>query len=248
MSRPRWLLRMPAQDAGGLLFCIPYPGAGASIYHRWPRRIGELEVCPVQLPGRENRIREPSATDYCSIVAEMLSEIATVPDGRPFAFIGHCGTAFIGYEAVVQLAEACGPLPAHLIVSSMVPPHRAAWPAILRDDDAQIDAQVAALLQARGGALPAELVEMAKDLMSADVLAYRRYDRTDPLRLPCPITVIGWRRDELVPANEIGGWELFGDTKQVTLDGDHWSYLSAPAALLDVVRKSMAGSEISRQG
>lgn len=232
-----------------MLFCIPYPGAGASVYHQWPRRIGDVEVCPVQLPGRENRIREPSATDYRPLVTEMLAEIATVPDGRPFAFIGHCGTAFIGYEAVLQLVEAGGPLPTRLITSSMVPPHRAAWPDILRASDEQITAQVGALLQARGGGtMPAELLEMAKGLMSADVHAYRAYDRTEPRTLPCPITVIGWRGDELVPADQVFGWELFGDTKEIVLDGDHWSYLSAPAALLEVVREAMAGSATSRRG
>ena len=37
--------------------CLPYAGAGASAFHRWRRaHPTEIELQPLQLPGRENRI------------------------------------------------------------------------------------------------------------------------------------------------------------------------------------------------
>ena len=53
-----WLVRPPVGDRPKLLFCLPFAGAGVSMYRNWPRSIGEFELCPVQLPGRENRIGE----------------------------------------------------------------------------------------------------------------------------------------------------------------------------------------------
>ena len=40
-------------------FCPPYAGAGASIYRSWSTGLpAAIEICAVQLPGRERRIAE----------------------------------------------------------------------------------------------------------------------------------------------------------------------------------------------
>ena len=44
------------------LFCFPYAGGGASVFRNWlPYAAGEVEICPVQLPGREERLVEVPA-------------------------------------------------------------------------------------------------------------------------------------------------------------------------------------------
>ena len=47
-----------------------------------------VEVCPVQLPGRENRITEPPFTILSSLVDAMVEALAPYFD-LPFAFFGH---------------------------------------------------------------------------------------------------------------------------------------------------------------
>lgn len=38
------------------LFCLPYAGCGSSMYISWKKYFPEeVELCPIQLPGRENR-------------------------------------------------------------------------------------------------------------------------------------------------------------------------------------------------
>ena len=91
MTRPsRWLLRNPSPDSAARVFCLPYSGCGASMYHRWPRFLGDVEVCPVQLPGRENRLREPSAETYQELAERLIPALRPQLD-RPFALFGHCG-------------------------------------------------------------------------------------------------------------------------------------------------------------
>ncbi len=52
-------LKNPGTSARYRLFCFPYAGGGASAYHTWQASFSsEIEICPVQLPGRENRITE----------------------------------------------------------------------------------------------------------------------------------------------------------------------------------------------
>ena len=58
-----WFLSAGSRDPAPVqLFCLPYAGGGASAFRRWPAEFGpDVEVLPVQLPGRENRISEDPA-------------------------------------------------------------------------------------------------------------------------------------------------------------------------------------------
>src|ERR1700724_3772837 len=58
----RWLAYREVNPRARLrLFCFPYAGGGASAYRGWaPALPFDVEVCPVQLPGRESRLREPA--------------------------------------------------------------------------------------------------------------------------------------------------------------------------------------------
>jgi medium-chain acyl-[acyl-carrier-protein] hydrolase len=66
------------------LFCFPYAGGGASIYHGWRRWLPEwIDVCPIQLPGREDRIREPpfpiwmrSVPRFCALAPALDMPVA----------------------------------------------------------------------------------------------------------------------------------------------------------------------------
>ncbi|HEX2514627.1 MAG TPA: thioesterase domain-containing protein, partial [Chloroflexota bacterium] len=54
-SAGRWLLmHRPRREARVRLLCLPYAGGGASAFRHWPDALtSSIEVCPVQLPGRE---------------------------------------------------------------------------------------------------------------------------------------------------------------------------------------------------
>src|SRR5258708_8406714 len=124
VRKPRWLLRQPDPDVGVRLFCFPYSGSGATMYERWPRRLGDAEVCLVQPPGRQNRIREPHYETYQRLAAELIEFLSPYLD-RPFAFFGHCSGALPGVEVTRHLAAAGLPLPRRLFPSAPVaPPHR----------------------------------------------------------------------------------------------------------------------------
>ena len=56
----RWLAYREINPHARLrMFCFPYAGGGASIYRGWAGGLpAQVEVCPVQLPGREGRMRD----------------------------------------------------------------------------------------------------------------------------------------------------------------------------------------------
>ena len=104
------------------LFCFPYAGGGASIFHRWPGKLPTMvEVCAVLLPGRGNRLTEPPFIQLSPLV-QTLTEALLPHLTTPFAFFGHSMGALIGFELARQLRRQQGPSPVHLFVSGREAP------------------------------------------------------------------------------------------------------------------------------
>lgn len=231
-----WLLREPDPEAELLLFCVPYLGTGASMFHGWPRRIGGTEVCPIQPPGRENRLREDSHATYEDFASSLIDSLLPYLD-RPFALFAHCNSVYVAVEVVRQLHRRNLPQAERLIASSMVPPDLMPFGSILDVPEDDLGAVVADLMRGRGFEPDPELVELALDSMVADVRAYCRY-RPDDSRLPCPVTVLGWTQDHEVPPALLDGWNGYADTDICLLPGSHWSFLAFPDELREALTTS----------
>ncbi|WP_206795364.1 thioesterase II family protein [Amycolatopsis sp. MtRt-6] len=246
-KKPNWLLRRPDPDAGARLFCFPYSGSGATMYERWPRRLGDAEICLVQPPGRQNRIREPHYETYERLAAELIEFLVPYLD-RPFAFFGHCSGALPGVEVTRQLAAAGLPLPRRLFVSAQVAPHDGPYGGLLEQDRDGLRKTLAELITTMGGTPSDALLDFGLDLLIRDVEANKRYIVPAPPDIPCGITAIGWREDQEIPFSLMGGWhEVTADCRSVLLDGGHFSFLSAPEALLaEIARDLKTDAEIDR--
>ncbi|WP_242909169.1 thioesterase II family protein [Actinomadura terrae] len=234
-TKPKWLLRQPDPDVGARLFCFPYSGSGATMYERWPRRLGDVEICLVQPPGRQARIREPHYETY-ERLAEQLIEFLVPYLDRPFAFFGHCSGALPGVEVTRQLAAARLPLPRRLFVSAQVAPHDGPYGRLLELDRDGLRDALADQITNMGGTPSDALIDLGLDLLVRDVEANKRYVVPEPLDIPCGITAIGWSEDREIPLSLMGGWKgLTTDCRTVLLDGGHFTFLSAPPALLDQI-------------
>jgi surfactin synthase thioesterase subunit len=231
----RWFLREPSPDARMLLLCMPYSGCGASMYRAWPATIGAAEVVPLQLPQRENRTREPHFGTYQQLAEAMLDDVGDLLTARPYALFGHCGGALPAFELVIQIAERGLPAPARYFVSSQVAPQDGPWGRFLGLSEQGLRDEIAGLLTAMGGAASAdELVDLFIDVMEADLEANKKYWRPAG-SVPCPITALGWDDDVEVPHDLMGGWQAWADTEKEILPGTHYSFLTAPPELVEVL-------------
>ncbi|TLP50897.1 thioesterase II family protein [Microbispora triticiradicis] len=246
IKKPNWLLRRPDPDAGARLFCFPYSGSGATMYERWPRRIGDVEICLVQPPGRQNRIREPHYETYERLAAQLIEVLVPYLD-RPFAFFGHCSGALPGVEITRQLAAAGLPLPQRLFVSAQVAPHDGPYGRLLELDHDGLRQTLADLITNMGGTPSDALLDFGLDLLIRDVEANKRYVVPAPLDIPCGITAIGWSQDNQIPFSLMGGWEaMTADCRSMLLDGGHFSFLAAPPALLAQIARDLTGGAGAR--
>jgi surfactin synthase thioesterase subunit len=209
------------------------------MYRRWPARLGRVEICPLQLPGRENRVRQAHYGTY-EALAEQLAEALPPYLDRPYGFFGHCGGVLPGFETALALVERGQPAPAHFFVSSQVAPHEGPYGRFLRLSRAELGAEIRGLLRATSGGEPMpELIELYLEVLIADVEANKRYRKPAPVRLPCPITVVGWTGDAEVSPGLMGGWSACGEARFLLLEGDHYAFLGPPEPLLVELRRDM---------
>lgn len=104
------------------LFCFPYGGGGASMYCDWQKEFAEtIEICPIQLPGRENRLAEKPIANLDELINLLIENLEPEWD-VPFAFFGHSMGALIGFEMARALRKRGLPQPFHLFCSAFPDP------------------------------------------------------------------------------------------------------------------------------
>ena len=118
-----WFVRSKNNPtAKSRLFCLPYGGGGASLYRQWQLHLPEdIEVCPIQLPHRENRLKEKPITDINEMIKTLTKVIQPELD-RPYAFYGHSMGALIAYRLAYHLSEQSEIKPLHLFVGGFSSP------------------------------------------------------------------------------------------------------------------------------
>lgn len=240
--RGTWLLRRPSEEAVARVFCFPYSGVGASMYGRWPARTGDVELCPVQLPGRENRIREPHFGSYERLAVAVVDGLGPYLD-RPFGLFGHCAGALVAFAVALELERAGLPGARCLFVSSQVAPHVGPYGSFLGMTDDQLRTALARFVEAVGGRPQPDLLDLGMETLRPDVAANRAYRLPAPARLACAVHAIGWREDEEILPAQMTGWAEYAAGEQfrsTVLDGGHYAFLDAPDGLLAAFELGLA--------
>jgi medium-chain acyl-[acyl-carrier-protein] hydrolase len=246
-----WVVRLqPRKDARLRLFCFPHAGAGASAYHAWPKLLSSasIEVCAVQLPGREQRLEEPPEPSMESVVEGILGGIDSLLD-RSFAFFGHSMGGLIAFELTRTLRRKGKVLPKHLFISSATPPDR--FPFREKLNMLPADEMLQALAKRYAG-LPEGIAEMRelRDLMlpvlRADLAVVENYVCAAADPLDCPITVLAGRDDPAVRVDSLKHWKTHSSrTVDVVFPGGHFFVQTEREAVARLVRERLEADEAS---
>jgi medium-chain acyl-[acyl-carrier-protein] hydrolase len=210
------------------LLCFPSAGAGALSYRSWLSAFpADVEVIPVELPGRGARIKEALYSDARMLANTLISELASYLE-RPYAMFGHSVGALLAYE----VARAAKTDPIHLFVSAR---HSPDYLCAARTSHDLPDDALCQELRSMGGM--SEILLREPDIMRlllpairADLSMTETYlpDRV-PFVLQCPITAYAGTNDGRVLPAQMEGWSRYTSNtfRLHTMHGGHF-YLQQP--------------------
>ena len=234
-----WIERyQPNPSARLRLFCFPYAGGSARIYRSWARHLPScVEVCPVQLPGRDRRIAEPPFSNLQLLVQAAVEALRPLFD-KPFAFFGHSMGALVSFELAHYVRAELGLSPKHIFASGRRAPQVSKDQSIY---DLPKEELLAELHQLKGTPPDVldhpDLMELMLPLLRADFALGDTYVFSVRPLLSCPITVLGGLRDPCESRAELQAWgELTSGPFSLRMfPGDHFFLHSDELRLLEVI-------------
>lgn len=217
------------------LFCFPYAGGNATLFRSWQRLFPEsIEICPLQYPGRGNRMRERPFTSVGPLAQDITQALLPLLD-LPFAFFGHSMGAILAFEVTRELRKRHKPLPFHLFLSAARAPQFRSRDLHAYDlPEPEFIEEVRRLNGTPNEVLEnAELMALMLPMLRADFEASQTYayvEEGGPLS--CPLSVYGGTDDSFSIA-ELEGWreQTTGAFSMHMFRGDHF-YLHASETLL----------------
>ncbi|MFJ7261262.1 thioesterase II family protein [Streptomyces globosus] len=249
-QRNVWL-RDPGPSEGNVrtrLFCFPFAGGGAGAFRSWAAHLADVaEVLPVLLPGRDERHREPLATDLDDLAGRMADDLADWCR-PPYALYGHSMGAQLAYRFVHALADRGAPLPGLLVVAAHRAPHQP--PMLPLSYSLPRDGLVERLREF--GATPAPVLDnegildfflpiIRADFALSELSPEYGYDRP----LPVPVLALGGVDDPLVTEDQVRAWSLHTTSRfqAQMFPGSHFFQAENEQLVMDLLR-----SELRRLG
>jgi surfactin synthase thioesterase subunit len=210
----------------------------------WQHFPAEVEVAAVQLPGREDRYREPQLRRMAQMVESLATALIPYCD-RPFAFAGHSMGGLIAFELTRHLRRTGSPLPEHLFISGRRAPQ---IPEPLPPIPDLPDHLFVVELQQRYGGLP-DLIANDPDLQAlflptlrADLELIDSYVYEPEPPLDRPLTIFGGWRDS-ISRSSLAAWQqqTSASFRLHLLPGDHFFVNTETAVLLQLISNQLQG-------
>ncbi len=237
---PALSLYRPLAGAQYRIFAFPHAGGGASAFMKLRNALAihQVDLCPLQPPGRENRSCDPAHTTIEDLADEFALAIASLPS-LPSAFLGHSLGGLVAYVTLCLLRERGAELPFHLTVSGSLSPalrNAAAEPLQPRE----MRERILSL-----GGIPdtiladPELFNMFEAIITADILMGDAYRHVPAAPFSCPVTVYSGDADRAAPLIHAEAWQTVTTQplRMRTFDGGHFFLYADPgrtaAALVD---------------
>jgi medium-chain acyl-[acyl-carrier-protein] hydrolase len=236
-----WILRpRPNPQARLRLLCFHTAGRGASMFVPWAKLFpGEIELCCVQLPGRENRSKEKPYNQIGPIL-ECLDEALFPLFDRPFAIFGPSMGALVGFEFARKLRDSYHLDPTHLFFASRRSPQA---PDRLPNISHLPPNEFLDGVQKRYNSIPEvirkdqELMDIFLPVMRADFSVIENYNYVDAPPFDCPLSVIRGSTDAVMLPEDFRGWEKHTHRSfaSLTFAGSHFFFNEQPARVVEFI-------------
>ncbi|ABD88578.1 alpha/beta fold hydrolase [Rhodopseudomonas palustris] len=204
-SKKRWFpFGSPGADAAINVLAFPYAVGGASAFRGWLHVVPkDWAFCPVQLPGREQRLAEPAFRTVETAVEALLPLVLPFAS-RPLALVGWSLGCKLAFEFARRWEERTGQPPRLLLLGACPSPRvsRSNWQFLEGEN-------WAARLRALGGTPEAvlassEMLGTLEGALHGDFEMAARYRCEATIR--APIFAVAAEDDKLVSVDEVSAW------------------------------------------
>ncbi|MFM2314707.1 MAG: hypothetical protein RLZZ04_3983 [Cyanobacteriota bacterium] len=237
----------PSFDAKLRLFCFPYAGGGASIFRSWSRSLtSDVEICPIELPGRGSRLIEHPFTQLEPLVEKLSHALLPYLD-KPFAFFGHSMGGLISFETAHLLQKNFNLSPVYLFMSGCPAPKNLFTQFSKLSIHHLPESEFISALRNLNG-IPKAALENAQfrklflPILRADFALMETHVHTPKPRFNCPITVLGGLQDYAISSyDNLEAWrEQTNAAFSIQMfEGDHFFVRSARSLLLQFLDQEL---------
>ena len=225
------------------LFCFPYAGGAASVFRDWSDGLpADVEVCPVQFPGRGTRLMEPAYSQLPLLVGALAEALLPLLD-RPFAFFGHSLGSLVSFELARSLQTKHKMRPIRLIVSAGPAPqipHRGQPIHTLPEEE--FSAELRRLSGTPEDLLNhKELMDIVLPSLRADFALFESYQYSWGPPLNCPISTYGGLSDQRVSHRDLEAWrdQTLASFSIRMFPGDHFYLKTTQTLLLQALTREL---------
>lgn len=250
-AAPNWFITHGADAPAVRLFCLPYAGGSTAVFRGWAEKLPpSVQVCAVQLPGRDARADESPYRRLPSLITDLAAAVLPLLD-RPYVVFGHSMGALVSFELVRQLRRQGAPLPAQLFLAAFRAPD-------LPNPNIRIhhlpDEVIKTVLAKEG--TPREVLQ-SEDLMRALLPTLRAdfelcdtYEFVREAPLPIPVDVIGGMHDVRVGKADLEGWRSQAEVsfRLTMLPGPHLFIHESRDLILDQLTTALSSISTFAEG
>lgn len=244
VDNPWWMRIQAVAEPRARLFCFPFAGGSAGLFRPWIGRLPPtVEMSALQLPGRENRLREPPLRRMTEAVEALTAALLPMLD-RPFCFFGYSLGGLAAFETVRRLRRLGAPLPARLLIAAAEAPHceHARTPPVHRLSDADFVAELRRFKGTPEIVLQTpELLGALVPMLRADFEMLETYVAADEPPPAVPIAAYGGAADDEVPPDKLAAWSeaTSGGFSMQFFPGDHFFLKTSLDPLLAAVGREL---------
>jgi medium-chain acyl-[acyl-carrier-protein] hydrolase len=208
-NRDKWFFCMkPNTAAATRLFCFPFAGGGASVFNGWNELVdSSIEICALQLPGREARYSEPRIKDFVKLVKDIAQAIHEYQD-KPFSIFGYSFGALLAFEVSRELRRQGLAIPVHLFVAACQAPQIPdAYPPISMLGDSEFMHKVEDFFEPQNEAWShSKLRDFLLPVLRDDIAVCESYVYRKEAPFSCPIDVFAGEQDRSIPVASTRDW------------------------------------------
>jgi medium-chain acyl-[acyl-carrier-protein] hydrolase len=232
-----WTRTAPEGETRLRMFLFPFAGGAAGVFHGWGAKLPQgTATAALQMPGRENRLREPPVRSMAEAVDRIVENIQPLLD-VPACFFGYSLGGLMAFETARALRRKNLPQPLFLFTAATTAPQcdHSRQPPIHLLPDADLIEEIR-----RVGGTPEfvlrnpEIMGLIMPMIRADFEILETYRCAAEAPLPMPLVAYGGLQDGEVAPDLLAEWssQTASSFRMKFFPGDHFFLRSAADELL----------------